>query len=67
MNGTPFDSGAGTRACSGRALFIIAALVCLLTSQHSARAQDLDEVSFSGVVTDQLGGVTEEPLPNLYS
>ena len=32
-------------------------LACLLTSQLPARAQDLDEVSFNGVVTDQHGAV----------
>ncbi|HEX6183479.1 MAG TPA: TonB-dependent receptor [Pyrinomonadaceae bacterium] len=32
-------------------------LVCLLTSRPHARAQDLDEVSFSGVVADQHGAV----------
>jgi Carboxypeptidase regulatory-like domain/TonB dependent receptor len=32
-------------------------LACLLTSQLPARAQDLDEVSFGGVVFDQRGAV----------
>lgn len=57
MNGNPFDSGAQPRAGFGRALFIIIALACLLTSQTTARGQDLDEVTFSGVVTDQTGAV----------
>ena len=58
MNGNPLDFGAEPRAGFGRALFIIiAALACLFTSQTTARAQDLDEVTFSGVVTDQSGAV----------
>lgn len=58
MNGNPFDFGAEPRAGLARALFIIVvALACLFTSQTTARAQDLDEVSFSGVVFDQRGAV----------
>ncbi|MET0622247.1 MAG: TonB-dependent receptor, partial [Pyrinomonadaceae bacterium] len=58
MNGNPFDFGAQPRAGLGRILFItIAALACLFTSHTAARAQDLDDVTFSGVVTDQRGAV----------
>ncbi|MDT7688207.1 MAG: hypothetical protein QOE46_966 [Acidobacteriota bacterium] len=32
-------------------------LACLFTSQQSARAQDLDDVSFAGVVVDERGAI----------
>jgi hypothetical protein len=32
-------------------------IVCLLTPQQSARAQDLDDVSFAGVVADERGAI----------
>jgi hypothetical protein len=59
MNGNAFDSGAEPRAFFRiyRTFLVASALACLLTSQTSAHAQDLDEVTFSGVVTDQSGAV----------
>ncbi|HEX8285594.1 MAG TPA: TonB-dependent receptor [Pyrinomonadaceae bacterium] len=72
MNGNALDFRAKPRANSAShpqalrtlyssalviALVIVAALACLFTPQRAARAQDLDEVSFSGVVTDQHGAV----------
>lgn len=47
----------GKISFSNTLINVIAVLACLLTSQQTARAQDLDDVSFSGVVTDQNGAV----------
>lgn len=71
MNGIPYGFRAKPRAGFGNSpnffnnplhifdgtLFIIVALVLLLTCGRPARAQDLDEVSFSGTVADERGAV----------
>ncbi|HEX8500754.1 MAG TPA: TonB-dependent receptor [Pyrinomonadaceae bacterium] len=57
MNGNAFVRGAKPRAGLGISLLVVATLACLSTPRHAARAQDLDEASFSGVVSDQHGAV----------